>query len=224
MPTIADVCEVLVPGVDRISEAAVLPQLLEQPRRRSASDHAWRITDSAGIRGSPAGRPRSAEAPVRLLERAAVIAHAAGECRRSDLRRGAGFHVAEQPLGQREQLAVLDLAARDEDQARRNELLRRSNRGSRPVSPREPWPRCRAPSGRSAGLERGLEQMIVDKVVGRVPSSRQLGQDHLLLALEMLLVEMRGPDEVRDQLGDQRQVAAPEGGRGTPSGRARSTH
>ena len=49
--------------------------------------------------------------------------------------------------------------------------------------------------------------MIVDEVVGRIDAFAELGQDDLLLALEMLLVEMRRAHEIGDQLGDERQVA-----------------
>ena len=77
----------LAPGVDRISEAALLAQLLEQPRRRSAAER----LDEQGQRGHRAGRaagkPAKREAPVRLLEAAAVVADAAGEVRRLDCRR-----------------------------------------------------------------------------------------------------------------------------------------
>ena len=49
--------------------------------------------------------------------------------------------------------------------------------------------------------------MIVDQVIGRIDALPDLGQDHLLLALEMLLVEMRRADEVGDEFGDERQIA-----------------
>ena len=49
--------------------------------------------------------------------------------------------------------------------------------------------------------------MVVDEIVGRIGDFAELGQDHLLLALEMLLVEMRRADEVGDQLRDERQIA-----------------
>ena len=49
--------------------------------------------------------------------------------------------------------------------------------------------------------------MIVHQVVGRIDDLAKLRQDHLLLALEMVLVKMRTAHEVGNQLGDQRQVA-----------------
>ena len=52
-----------------------------------------------------------------------------------------------------------------------------------------------------------FEQMIVDEVVGRIDALADLGKDHLLFAVEMLLVHVRGADEVGDELRQKRRVA-----------------
>src|SRR6185312_4065340 len=70
--------------------------------------------------------------------------------------------------------------------------------------------RCTGPEHRAAkrlAIKRGFEQMIMDEVIRGVGHLAQLGQDHLLLALEVLLLEMRAPQEICEKLGDQRQIA-----------------
>ena len=101
----------------------------------------------------------------------------------------------------------IDLAARGQNQPRRNELL------LQPVAAILPGHRAdrllateHRPTDRLSP-ERGFEQVIVDQIVGRIGRFAQLRHDDLFLALEMLRLEMRSADKIRDQLGDQRQVA-----------------
>ena len=49
--------------------------------------------------------------------------------------------------------------------------------------------------------------MIVHEVVGCVEDFPEFREDHLFLALEMFLVEMRRSYEIGDELGDERQIA-----------------
>ena len=82
----------------------------------------------------------------------------------------------------------------------------------------------RPSTGRASGWlpERGLEQMVVDQIVGRIAAFAKLGQDDLLLALQLGLVDRRarGPDRRSARApGRHRRAGC---GRGTRSGRARS--
>ena len=60
---------------------------------------------------------------MRLLELAPVIAHAPSELGAADRDAGPILHVAEQPLGEPQNLIRIELAARREDQPRRDHLV-----------------------------------------------------------------------------------------------------
>lgn len=145
---------------------------------------------------------------MRLLEAAPVVADAAGEPRGLDRRLRWRFHVAEQPLGQLEQRIGIDPAARRQHQSRGRELVGKPVETILPVRSADRRFGAQHRAADRLSLERGFEQMIVDEVVGRIDAFAKLGQDHLLLALEMGLVEMRRPQQVGDELRHQRQVAA----------------
>ena len=48
--------------------------------------------------------------------------------------------------------------------------------------------------------------MVVNEIVGRIRRFPELRQDHLLLALQVRLVEVRRANQVGNELGDERQV------------------
>ena len=56
-------------------------------------------------------------------------------------------------------------------------------------------------------FERRFEQMVMNEVVRRIDHLAELREDDLLLALQMLLVEMRRANQVCDQLRDEGQIA-----------------
>src|SRR5689334_3135799 len=103
-----------------------------------------------------------------LLELAPVVADSAGELRAADRDAGPVLHVAEQALGNLQDLRRFNLATRRQNQARWDELV------AQPVA---------AVLGGDAGkglcaaehraaerlpVERSLEQMVMDEVVRRI--------------------------------------------------------
>ena len=84
----AGVGEALGPGIDRIGQAALLAQLLEQPRRHAAAD---RLGEQRQGRRGRIGRRQAGigQGEMRLLGRAAVGADAADEAGARDRRRRA---------------------------------------------------------------------------------------------------------------------------------------
>ena len=143
---------------------------------------------------------------MRLLEASAIVAFAAREGGGLDNWYVTDRHVAKQPLREVEHLRRVHLSAGCQDQPRRGKLLLQPLEA---IPPRDgAYARLGAQHGPADRLpvERRLEQMIVDEVVGRIDALAKLGQDHLLLALEMVLVEVRRPHEIGDQFGDEREV------------------
>ncbi len=54
--------------------------------------------------------------------------------------------------------------------------------------------------------ERGLEQPVVDQIVGRIETFAKLGQDDQLFTLQLVFVELRRSDQVGNQLQPQADI------------------
>ena len=106
----------------------------------------------------------------------------------------------------------IDLAARRQDQPPRHQLVADpveaivARGGAQGLGAAENRAAQRLP------VERRFEQMIVNQVVGRIDDLAELGQDHVLLALEMLLADVRRADQVGDQFREERGIP----GQGAP--------
>src|SRR5204863_9719673 len=107
---------------------------------------------------------------------APVIAGATGELCRVNRRLAPWLHVAEQPLGKLHNVAEIDLAARRQHQPRRNELIAEPIATVLPGDGANGLLTTQHRSPDRLALERGFEQMVVDKVVGRIDALAELGQ------------------------------------------------
>ena len=130
---------------------------------------------------------------------------------------------AKRCLGQRDQRVVIDLAGGDQDQAAGAILVARASRAGRRrviAAMLASSPSTERPSGWSA--KAALQQIVEDDVVGRVARFAQFLQDDVLLALQLVGVEMRAQDQVGDQLDAERQMLGQDAAREAGRRRARS--
>ena len=141
-----------------------------------------------------------------LLGRLAVGADATDEAGRRDRRRLDRVEIPEQALGKRQHRLGIDRAGSRNHQPRRAIFLRQPAHAI--VAGQSENARF-APEHRTCERllpKRGLEQMVVDQVVGRVAAFAKLGQDDLLLALQLALVDGRRAHQVGDQLERQPDI------------------
>ena len=114
--------------------------------------------------------------------------------------------LAERPHDQLLQRFVLQVAGGRDDEVRRDvgvaEVLEEQR-------PRERLDGLRRAENRTAERMAGpvvLGEDLVDEIVGRVLDHLDLFEDHLLLALDVLVGELRMQDDVGQQVDRQRQV------------------
>jgi hypothetical protein len=143
---------------------------------------------------------------MRLLEVAGVASYAADEFRASDRGTGPIFHVAEQSLGELENLVCVDLAACGEDQSGWDKLA--AHPLGAIVSSNLTQARFAAehgPSKRLVGKGR-FEEVLMDEVIRRIDGLADFRKYDLFLPLQMGLVEVRIAYEIGDQLGEQGRI------------------
>src|SRR6185369_15674893 len=181
----------LAPGANRVSEAALLAQLLEQARRHAAADS---LDEDRQRRQPRVGcrHPRQGERPMRLLELTAVITDAARELGASDRHARPILHIAKQLLGAVQHRTWIDLATGGEDQPRGNELSLNPVQAIVARGGSKSFLTAEHRAAKRLAVERSFEQMLMNEIVRRVVDLAKLRQDDLLLALEMLLGEVWG--------------------------------
>ena len=212
-------------ALDRISEPALLAQLLEQPRRRSAAERLDEERQRRQPRVAPPPGPegRGTNAPVRSSRRS--LRTPPVKSARPIGAPGRLCHVAEQALGE-SAAARRDRPCRSPTRISRDgtsSLASQSRQSSR--GDRARWSRLVAEHRAAERLvgERRLEQMIVDEVVGRIDDFAELGQDHRPSRARD--ARRRSAARGRDRRSARRRSGTSLGKRarrGTPSGRARS--
>ena len=135
-----------------------------------------------------------------LLGGLAVGTDAAGELRGRDGRGLDRVEVAEQFLRERQHRVGIDRAGGRDDQPRRAIFL---GQPAHAIVAGQREDRLFASQDRSRewlGAKRGLEQMVMDQIVGRIEAFAELGQDDLLLTLQLGLVDFWRAHQIGDQL------------------------
>ena len=141
-----------------------------------------------------------------LLGCLAVGTDAANEAGRGDRRRLDRMEIAEQSLGKCQHRLGIDRAGGRNHQPRRAIFL---GQPAHAIVAGQSENALLAPEHRTSERllpERGLEQMVVDQIVGRVTAFAKLGQDDLLLALQLGLVDGRRAHQIGDQLERQPDI------------------
>ncbi len=191
--------------VDRIDQPALLPHLLEQPRRHAAAEQG-REQQGRVVVGIAIGDRGEAEHDMHLVEVARLAELAAPVEAGAHRRRLHARQVGEMAVHQVQNMRVLQPPRRGDHHVIGG-IVPPHVAGQRRAreAPDHLLGAEHRPAHRLRG-ERRLLEMVEDDVVRRVVRLADLLQDHPALALQLLGLEGRVGQDVADDVGGERRV------------------
>src|SRR2546422_139287 len=202
----ADVGVRLDARMDRVHQALALPHFLEEPRGHAAADHVVEQEERIALRRRvmEAGETHD---QMDLLERLADDVHPGLEDRRGC--RASGRRLGEALEARAEQLddtVMGDVARHRDDDSRWDVLLGEMAERRLAVIAGHRLAGSQDRAAERVPLPNLRGEEIVDDVVGRVLYHLDLLEDHRLLTLELVGVEERVEQNIRQQIDRERQV------------------